>query len=150
MWFVWDPEALLLNKGEALWPLVSGYSLQIGLFLAYYLSGSRGPCGYHDNARKLLHNLEQFHSELPKSESPALGREMENAPVDIGGFLAAIPPLSLWLSIQRCSGSVVGEGMPRYPDPTPLQPPLSPQEKVALGSGTRKVISAQKEDKACR
>lgn len=70
--------------------------------------------------------------------------------MDIGGILAAIPLLLLWLSIQRCSGNVVGEEMPRYPDPTPLQPPLSLQEKIALGSGTRKVISAQKEDKACR
>lgn len=92
-----------------------------------------------------------FISSPPDSEPLRHGREMENAPEDIRDILAASPPLSsVPLSMQRHLGSIVREGVPRYPDVISLEPPWSPQEKVALDKGTRRVISAKKKDKACR
>lgn len=133
---------MLLNKGEALWTWgvrtksTKGRSLQqIGLFLALLLGvGVEGPAGNLTIPGNPFRTWNNSILSPPDSESPALCREMGNAPVDIRDILAATPSLSLWQSTQRHSGrSIVGEGMPRYPDTTPLTATTESLGKSGLG-----------------
>lgn len=51
--------------------------------------GSRGPLGIMVVPENPLQKLEQFHSEPSESEPLALGRGMENAARDCGGYLGS-------------------------------------------------------------
>lgn len=150
MWLVWGQGTVPLKKGEPLWTYKgegSPTNRVVSAFLTW--DGSRRLLGYHDGARTPLQKQEQFHSKLPPILNPQhLSGRWEMLLWTLGTswqpFLHCHCPSG---QAHRRLGSIGSEGMPRYADVPPFQPPQRPQGNVAFA--TERSFQ-QREDKARR